>query len=265
MLVAAVYLALRSTVLAPVDKHGARLVHLELQSKAVGRTLGVNVIVPPRAGQRGKRWLLVFLHGRGGSETSFNDPVFEGLPDLHGRRGMVVAFPDGGEHGYWHDRAEGDWGTYVMDEVIPTVVKRFGVDPKRIAIGGISMGGFGALDLALAAPRPLLRRRRPLPRALVQGLGNGAGGLRRRRRLRPQRRRRHRPGRPERLRRHPRLGRLRRIRRPFLPYDEGFVAAMEAGGADFTHRSWPGGHEESYWAAHWPQYQRFYLKALRDC
>jgi hypothetical protein len=44
-------------VFAPVDRHGARLVHLELQSKAVGRELGVNVIVPPHAGPPGKRSL----------------------------------------------------------------------------------------------------------------------------------------------------------------------------------------------------------------
>jgi S-formylglutathione hydrolase FrmB len=30
-----------------------------------------------------------------------------------------------------------------MDEV-PRVVRRFGVDPQHLAIGGISMGGFGA-------------------------------------------------------------------------------------------------------------------------
>ena len=36
--------------------------------------------------------------------------------------------------------------------MIPRVVKRFGVDPQRIAIGGISMGGFGAFDIALHHP-----------------------------------------------------------------------------------------------------------------
>ena len=37
-------------------------------------------------------------------------------------------------------------------EVIPLVERRFGVDPERIAIGGISMGGFGAYDIALHHP-----------------------------------------------------------------------------------------------------------------
>jgi hypothetical protein len=81
------YLALAATVFAPVDKHGARLVHIEVHSKAVGRELGVNVIVPPNIGPEGERSLLVFLHGRGGYEGTFNDAVFRGLPSLHGRRG----------------------------------------------------------------------------------------------------------------------------------------------------------------------------------
>jgi poly(3-hydroxybutyrate) depolymerase len=131
---------------------GYRLVHIEVNSKAVpGRELGVNVIVPPKAPARGKRPLLVYLHGRGGYEGTFNEEVLRSLPVLHGR-GPIVAFPAGGVHGYWHNRAEGRWEDWVMDEMLPRVVRRFGVDAKRIAIGGISMGGFGALDIALRNP-----------------------------------------------------------------------------------------------------------------
>lgn len=115
--VAAAYLVLASTVLAPVDRHGARLVHLHVQSRAVGRELGVNVIVPPRVAPRGDRPLLIYLHGRGGYEGTFNDAVFRGLPTLHGHRGVVVAFPAGGVHGYWHNRSDGDWDTYVVGTV----------------------------------------------------------------------------------------------------------------------------------------------------
>ena len=148
----AAYLVLAATVFAPVDRHGARFFPIEIQSEAVGRSLGVNVIVPPNPGPKGERPLLVFLHGRGGDEGAFNDVVFRGLPSLRGRRGPVVAFPAGGVHGYWHDRDSGDWGSWVMDEAIPLVVRRFGVDPQRLAIGGISMGGFGAYDIALKNP-----------------------------------------------------------------------------------------------------------------
>ncbi|MFN8164433.1 MAG: alpha/beta hydrolase-fold protein [Solirubrobacterales bacterium] len=48
------------------------------------------------------------------------------------------------------DRESGDWGRYVAREVIPEVSRRrFDADPHRVAIGGPSMGGFGAYHLAL--------------------------------------------------------------------------------------------------------------------
>lgn len=40
-----------------------------------------------------------------------------GLPG----KAPIVAFPYGGDHSYWHDRADGSWGRYVTDEVIPEV------------------------------------------------------------------------------------------------------------------------------------------------
>lgn len=43
-------------------------------------------------------------------------------------------------------------GSYILDEVIPQAAERYGADAKRVAIGGISMGGFGALHLGRIAP-----------------------------------------------------------------------------------------------------------------
>ncbi len=259
-----VYLVLAATVLAPVDRHGSRLVHIDVHSRAVGRDLGINVIVPRHAGPRGRRWLMVMLHGRGGYEGTFNDAVFEGLADLHGRRAPVYAFPAGGVHGYWHDRAGGDWGTWVTKEVIPTVVHRFGIDPHRIAIGGISMGGFGAYDLALKYPGRFCAVGGHSPALWLHGSETAPGAF----------------DDEADFERNDVIGAVEadpnafgRTRvwndygseDPFRPYDEAFVAAMQSGSADFTAHSWPGGHEESYWAAHWPQYQRFYVNALAHC
>jgi len=264
VLVAAIYAALRVTVLAPVDKHGSQFVHLEIESKAVaGHTLGVNVIVPRQAGPPGKRWLMVMLHGRGGYEGTFNDEVFEHLGELHGK-GPVYAFPDGGDHGYWHNREGGDWADYVMNEVIPTVVRRFGIDPHRIAIGGISMGGFGALDLALHNPGRFCAVGGHSPALWLHASETAPGAF----------------DDEADFERNDVVGTVEADPNAFgrtkvwvdygetddfHPYDESFVAAMEASEGSFTHHSWPGGHEGSYWAAHWPQYQRFYVNALKHC
>jgi poly(3-hydroxybutyrate) depolymerase len=262
----AICLALAATVFAPVNEHGARVVHLTVHSQAVGEDLGVNVVVPGRLGERrGERPLLVFLHGRGGSDGTFtgDEAVFEGLAKLGGRA-PIVAFPDGGDHGYWHDRGEGRWGRYVMREVIPTVIRRFGVDPRRIAIGGISMGGFGAYDLALLHPGRFCAVGGHSPALWFEGGETAPGafddaadfarndvvGMVR--------------GNPDAfagMRVWNDYGRSD----PFRVYDEGFVDYLRADGADLSSHSWPGGHVTSYWDRHWPAYLRFYANALAHC
>jgi hypothetical protein len=85
------YLALSATVFAPADRHGAHVEHLTIHSKALGWDLGVNVVIPARLPEpRGKRPLLVFLHGRGGSAGTFveDEAVYEGLAKL-GRRAPI--------------------------------------------------------------------------------------------------------------------------------------------------------------------------------
>jgi S-formylglutathione hydrolase FrmB len=262
--IAVVYLSLAATVFAPVDKHRAGLTHLEIHSRAVGRELGVNVIVPPNSGPKGERSLLVFLHGRGGYEGTFNDAVFRGLPSLNGRRGPVVAFPAGGVHGYWHGRAGGDWGKWVTDEVIPTVVRRFGIDPRRLAIGGISMGGFGAYDIALKNPGRFCAVGGHSPALWFDGSEAAPGAFDSTADF-------ERNDVVEAVQTDPEAFGDTRIwndygdEDPFRIYDEGFVAALEAGDADLSAHSWPGAHEGGYWDSHWPAYQRFYVNALAHC
>jgi poly(3-hydroxybutyrate) depolymerase len=264
ILAIAAYLVLAATVFAPVDRHGARFTHIELHSKAVGRDLGVNVIVPPHVAPSGERPLLLFLHGRGGYEGTFNDAVFRGLPSLRGRDGVVVAFPAGGVHGYWHDRPEGDWEKWVMDEVLPLVIRRFGIDPKRLAIGGISMGGFGAYDIALHNPGRFCAVGGHSPALWFDGSETAPGAFES----------------AADFDRNDVVGTVQRDpgafgdarvwndygdEDPFRVYDEGFVDALEAGDADLSAHSWPGAHEGGYWDAHWPAYQRFYVNALDHC
>lgn len=258
-----VFLVVAATVFSPAERHGARLERLEIQSQAVGEELGVNVIVPKRSGPPGERSLLVFLHGRGGSESTFNDVVIGALPQMRGRA-PVFAFPDGGDHGYWHNRHGASWDRYVMREVIPTVVERFGVDPHRIAIGGISMGGFGAYDIALHHPRRFCAVGGHSPALwfsageTAPGAFDGEADFERNDVI-------------EAVKDDPDAFGTARIWNdygnsdPFRAYNEGFVDALESGGTNVNAHSWPGGHEGSYWTEHWPAYQRFYASSLAHC
>ena len=260
------YLVLRATVLAPVDTHGLRVEHLTVHSRAVGRDLGVDVVLPNESSEAsGGRPLLVFLHGRSGSEHTYteDEAMFAALARL-GARAPVVAFPDGGEHGYWHNRAEGNWGTYVVDEVIPEVTRRFDTDPNRVAIGGISMGGFGAYDLALLHPGLFCAVGGHSPALWLRGADTAEGAF----------------DEAEDFERNDVIAMARSDPEPFggipvwndagredpfLISDVALDEALTAAGANLTARTWPGGHEGSYWDRHWGAYLRFYAAALANC
>ena len=239
--------------------HGARILRWSLRSRFVHRTLPVTAAEPPGGGSG--RPLLVFLHGKGpnGNESNANGAFFAALA-AQGARAPDVVFPNGGDDSYWHRRSSGDWARYVLDEVIPQAIARTGADPKRIAIGGISMGGFGAFDIARLRPREF---------CAVGGhsaaLWTSAGATA--------------PGAFDDaadFARHDVIALARRHGRapwgkaklwldggtgdPFRSAGEAFAAAL---GVRMRH--WPGGHESSYWRAHYADYLRFYARALAGC
>jgi hypothetical protein len=171
----------------------------------------------------------------------------------------VIAFPYGGDHSYWHDRRDGRWGTYVLREVIPQAARISHSDPRRVAIGGISMGGFGAYDLARLSPERFCAIGGHSA-ALWSASGDTA------------------PGAFDdysdyarndviaAAREHPRLyGRTRLWldggdADPFHAPDEALAAALGV-----RMHVWPGGHDSGYWNAHWRDYLTFYAAALAQC
>jgi S-formylglutathione hydrolase FrmB len=146
----AAWVAVRDWRRGYTSTRGATIERFTLHSALVRRDLH-EILVVPAGGGRGRE-LLVFLHGRSSPPSSnLTQPLFDTLHDL-GARAPDVLLADGGDHSYWHDRSDGKWGTSVLREAIPAALARSGADARRVAIGGISMGGFGALDLARIAP-----------------------------------------------------------------------------------------------------------------
>jgi S-formylglutathione hydrolase FrmB len=231
----------------------------EVESRFVHRALPQTAMLPP--GEAAGRPLLVFLHGRGkaGARSNANRSFAAALRSL-GTRAPVVVFPNGGEHSYFHARRSGDWGRYVLDEVIPRAVARFHADPDRVAIGGISMGGFGAFAIA---------RRRPSRFCAVGGhsaalwlrSGDSAPGafddaadFRRNDLIRLARARGRKPWGGARLW----LDGGRAD--PFRAAGDQFAAAL---GIRMRHPA--GGHTGEYWHRHYKRYLRFYADALAAC
>jgi enterochelin esterase-like enzyme len=144
-----------------------------LESRARGREVAWRVAYPPGHREGDALPVALVLHGRGGNEDSaFSDLALDGyLADVvaAGAQPFALAAVDGGDHGYWHARRDGDDPlTMLTDEFVP-LLSRQGLVTSKVAVFGWSMGGYGALLLAetagpgriaaVAADSPALWRR----------------------------------------------------------------------------------------------------------
>lgn len=95
-----------------------------------------------------KRWpLLLFLHGAGERGDNLAKVAGHGPPKLVKTRPefpFIVASPQcpAGEH----------WTTNVLLAFLEELLVEYPVDPSRVYLTGLSMGGYGTWDLATACP-----------------------------------------------------------------------------------------------------------------
>jgi predicted peptidase len=96
----------------------------------------------------GKRWpLILFLHGAGERGTDLRKVAVHGppkvaptLPDF----GFIVASPQ---------CPEGEtWSSDLLLALLDEVMRDCRVDPRRVYLTGLSMGGYGTWDLGIAHP-----------------------------------------------------------------------------------------------------------------
>jgi len=214
---------------------GALLVHFTLRSRLTHRDLHEIRVVPRRHGD----WVLVLLHGKGAGPTQFlSQPFFDTLAAL-GRRAPEVLLLDGGDDSYWHNRADGAWGSMVLDEAIPK--------HRHLALGGISMGGYGALLLgsrdrtfcAVGVQSPALWLS---PGQTAPGAFDDADDYERND-----------------------VFELRAPRPLWIdlgasdPFHDATLAYARHAGVHA--HVWPGGHDSAFWNAHVPALLRFFARA----
>jgi enterochelin esterase-like enzyme len=250
------WLAVRDIRRGYWSSRGAHVTRFRLHSRLLHRGLE-EVLVTPRGGGEG-RPLLVFLHGRSSApDSNLSDSFFKGLRAL-GDRAPNVLFANGGNHSYFHDRRDGPWGASIVREAIPEAVSRSGADWRRVAIGGVSMGGFGALDLARLWPRRFCAVGGHSAALWFRGADTPAGAY----------------DDAADFARNDVLGAARGhspyrapvwidvgTEDPFLQADTALAHELRADGARVTFHVWPGPHGSSYWHRHMTQYLRFYAAA----
>lgn len=117
-----------------------------------GRRVRWAVAYPPGATTDQALPVALVLHGRGDNfadafgshalDRFLADAVHDGTP------AFALASMDGGDHSYWHRRADGDDPQRMLLEEFLPMLRARGLRTERIGLSGWSMGGFGALLLA---------------------------------------------------------------------------------------------------------------------
>ncbi len=142
-------------------------------SRIIGLPMRFSVYLPPQALDGGKAPLLLYLAGLTCTEETFAAKA--GAQRIAARLGLALVSPDtsprganlpgeaenwefGVGAGFYVDATEMPWAThwkmesYVMQELIALLGMQFPIDIARAGIFGHSMGGHGALTLALRHP-----------------------------------------------------------------------------------------------------------------
>ncbi|MGH9970948.1 MAG: alpha/beta hydrolase [Pyrinomonadaceae bacterium] len=136
----------------------ARVQIIQFESKLVGQTLPYNVLLPVDYNQpaaKSKRYpVLYLLHGLTGHYNNWIEHTR--LTDYAAGYDFIIVMPEG-NNGWYTDSGgvPGDkYESYIVQELIPDVERRFRTSSEREgrAIGGLSMGGYGALKFAVKHP-----------------------------------------------------------------------------------------------------------------
>ena len=142
-------------------------------SREIGLPMKFSVYLPPQAMQGAKVPALVYLAGLTCNEETFMTKA--GAQQLATQLGLALIAPDtsprganapgesdswdfGVGAGFYLDATEAPWAahwrmeSYLLQELLPLVQAELPIDGERLGIFGHSMGGHGALTLALRHP-----------------------------------------------------------------------------------------------------------------
>jgi S-formylglutathione hydrolase FrmB/LysM repeat protein len=132
------------------NENDPRLWYYRFQTAAIGWNPGINVLLPDDYRTSGRTYpVLYMLHGGAADFRQFD---FLGIRDLTAGKPIIVVMPDGGQAGWYSNPVTSfvgprNWETFHIAQLLPWIEANFRTyaEYDGRAVGGFSMGGFGAL------------------------------------------------------------------------------------------------------------------------
>jgi S-formylglutathione hydrolase FrmB len=126
---------------------------IAFHSAALNREMQYRVILPNDISTNRKLPVIYLLHGGGGNFLNWSN-----YSDVarFAERGLILVMPEGDDSYYTNsiERPQDRYEDYLVNDLISDVESRFPAlrDRANRAVVGVSMGGFGAVKLALKHP-----------------------------------------------------------------------------------------------------------------
>ncbi|MFA5712086.1 alpha/beta hydrolase-fold protein [Mycolicibacterium sp.] len=135
------------------NENDPRLWYYRFQTSAIGWNPGVNVLLPSDYRTSGRTYPVLYLFHGGDQDFRFFD--FAGIRELTAGKPIIVVMPDGGRAGWYSNPVSSfvgprNWETFHIAQLLPWIDANFRTfaEYDGRAVGGFSMGGFGALKYA---------------------------------------------------------------------------------------------------------------------
>ena len=247
---------------------GGQLLDSEMYSPILNQFMPFRVYLPPGYSLNVELHYptVYLLHGAGGNYTEWSDSFLPQQLDTMILRGelqpMIVVMPDGGGRTYFANWDNGPrYSDYIAQDVVAEMDMRYRTERSSAsrAIGGLSMGGLGAMQIAMRNPTVFGVVGAHSPSVRVEPdpelwFLSGQNYLEHD---------------PIWLSVHwPGVDRLTYWLDVgdddwWKPNIQELRTALIAANANLTYREFSGTHEAEYWIAHVPDYLRFYSDSLR--
>lgn len=141
------------------DERDPRMWYYRFETDAIGWNPAVNVLVPDGYRDSGRTYPVLYLFHGGGPGQDFISWDRAKIREAAAGKELIIVMPDGGPGGWYSNPVHSNsgprnWQTFHMDQLLPWIDANFRTydEFEGRAVGGFSMGGFGALKYAAHFP-----------------------------------------------------------------------------------------------------------------